>query len=130
MSPKEFSSIARRLMAVPTAPFFEHAVREVVEEIARENGLNTKRDRFGNVIVRLGDARAGRPLVLAAHMDHPGFEIVRRLDPRRWLARFSGGVPDAYFLRGTGVRLEPGGARARLGRRAGTGKLFKIELPP
>jgi putative aminopeptidase FrvX len=127
MSIKEFSDIARRLMVCPTAPFFEDGVRAAVEEICAENRLVCRRDPFGNVIVRLGGPKAGRPLVLAAHMDHPGFEIVHRLGPRRWLARFNGGVPDAYFRPGLGVCLEPGGTAARLGRRIGAERVFEIK---
>ena len=97
MNPKEFAAIARRLMSCPAAPYYEAGVRAVVELICTENGLAFQRDQFGNVIVRLGSTRAGRPFVLAAHMDHPGFEIVRPLGSRRWAARFNGGVPDSFF---------------------------------
>jgi hypothetical protein len=56
-------------------------------------------------------------LVLAAHLDHPGFEIVRSLPMGRWLARFQGGVPDRYLRAGIKVRLMPGSSAARLGKR-------------
>ncbi len=59
-------------------------------------------------------------------MDHPGFEIVRPLGSRRWVARFNGGVPDDYFHPGIPVRLLPGVIPARLGRRLGTGKQFEV----
>src|SRR5258705_12956883 len=73
MEPKELARLAGRLMSCPAAPFHEAGVRAVVELICAENHLNCERDGFGNVLVRLGDKSAGRPLVLAAHMDHPGF---------------------------------------------------------
>ena len=123
---KEFAVIAGRLMACPAAPFHEAGVRDVVEEICAEHDLPCKRDAFGNVLVRLGNATAGRPLVLAAHMDHPGFEIVRPLGERRWAARFDGGVPDNYFHAGIPVRLMPGAIPARLGRRLGEGREFEV----
>ena len=126
MNPKEFAGIARRLMSCPAAPFYEAGVRAVVEFICTENGLTFRRDQFGNVIVRLGSASAGRPFVLAAHMDHPGFEIVRPLGRRRWIARFNGGVPDSYFHPGIPVRLLPGDLPARLGKRFGTEKQFEV----
>jgi endoglucanase len=126
MNPREFVRLAQRLMACPAAPFHEAGVRAVVEVICAENGLACRRDRFGNVIVRLGSARSGRPLVLAAHMDHPGFEIVRPLGKGRWRARFNGGVPDSYFRPGTPVRLLPGAIPARLGKRLGRTKEFEI----
>src|SRR6185503_5230810 len=104
MKASEFSKIAGRLMRQPSVPFHEHAVRAEVEAICRENKLEFKRDKFGNVIVRLRTAKT-RAFVLAAHMDHPGFEIVKQLSPKKWLGKFLGGVPDEYFRPGVPVRL-------------------------
>lgn len=126
MDLEELIRLAGRLMSCPTAPFHEAGVRAVVEVICEENGLAAKRDRFGNVLVRTGKIGGGRPLALAAHMDHPGFEILRPLGPARWLAKFNGGVPDDYFNPGTPVRLHPGSTRARLGKRAGKEKQFEL----
>ena len=127
MTASEFSKIAGRLMRHPSAPFHEHAVRAEVEAICRENKLKFKRDKFGNVILRLRTAKT-RPFVLAAHMDHPGFEIVKQLSPKSWLAKFLGGVPDDYFRPGVPVRLMPQGAAAKLGRRPGKAKEFELHM--
>ena len=116
-------------MRHPAAPFHEHAVRDEVERICAEHRLDFKRDEFGNVIVRLRTAPKVRPIVLAAHMDHPGFEIVRRLSPTRWFARFLGGVPDSYFRKGIRVQLIPGETIAKLGARRGKVKEFEIHVP-
>jgi len=136
-------------MRHPAAPFHEQAVREEVERICAENRLDFERDEFGNVIVRLRTAPKTRPMVLAAHLDHPGFEIVRELSPTKWLARFLGGVPDEYFREGVPVRLmwgetppgselrravrgADGAARrpyhgaAKLGKRPGAAKEFEL----
>jgi putative aminopeptidase FrvX len=126
MDRKEFTQIARRLMLCPAAPFHEAGVRAEVETICSEHGLACRRDLFGNVIVRLGRSSPGKALVLAAHMDHPGFEIVKSSGKRRWVARFNGGVPDKYFKPGIPLRLLPGSEPARLGRRLGTPKEFEI----
>ncbi len=126
MNSKEFTTIAERLRCCPAAPFHEAGVRAVVELICTENGLNFKRDEFGNVLVRLGNASAGRPLVLAAHMDHPGFEIVRGLGGRRWVAQFNGGVPDSYFHPRIPVRLLPGNIAAHLGKKLAGKKQFEV----
>ncbi len=125
MDASEFTKLAGRLMKHPAAPFHEHAVRGEVEKICREQGLQFERDEFGNVIVRLKTA-ATRPFVLAAHLDHPGFEVVRRISSKRWHARFLGGVPDSYFRSGVSVRLMPGGDRAKLGPRRGKAKEFEL----
>jgi endoglucanase len=126
MSPKDFAALAQRLMACPAAPFHEAGVRAVVEGICAEHGLACERDAFGNVLVRLGGVAAGRPFVMAAHMDHPGFEIVRPLGARRWRARFNGTVPDMFFRAGVPLRLLPGVRAARLGRRVGAAKEFEV----
>src|SRR4026207_496981 len=66
VNPKEFASLAGRLMSCPAAPYFEAGVRAVVELVCTEHGLAFRRDPFGNVIVSLGHAAAGRPLGPAA----------------------------------------------------------------
>lgn len=126
MKPKEFSALAGRLLSCPTAPYHEADVRSAVEKICAEYKLSSCRDRFGNLIVRLQSAPAQRPLVLAAHLDHPGFEIVRSLAPNRWLVRFLGGVPDHYFREGIPLRLMPGATPATLGKRSGKEKQFEV----
>ncbi|HVV71147.1 MAG TPA: M20/M25/M40 family metallo-hydrolase [Verrucomicrobiae bacterium] len=126
-APRAFGELARRLLQHPTAPYHEHAVRLEAEHICALHGLDCERDRFGNLVVRLRNSKTGRPLVLAAHLDHPGFEIVRPLSPGRWIGQFQGGVPESYFRRGTALHLMPGRIPARLGnRRANARKEFEI----
>lgn len=115
-------------MCCPAAPFHEAGVREAVELLCAEHGLEFRRDPFGNVLIELMTARRARPLVLAAHMDHPGFEILRELAPGRWLARFNGGVASRYFRQGVPVRLLPGAIPAKILRRAGNETAKQFEL--
>jgi len=127
MTPQSFCSLARRLMKHPTAPYHEHAVRDEAEKICLEHNLPLERDPFGNLLVRWRPDPGRRPLVLAAHLDHPGFEILKQVSPRRWLARFRGGVGDSYFRRGIRLRLMPGRHSAILGRRNNrTERLFEL----
>jgi putative aminopeptidase FrvX len=118
--------IAGRLMHCPAAPYHEEAVRAEVEQICTEQNLDFKRDPFGNLLVRLQTAPRQRAFVLAAHLDHPAFEIIRPLAGQRWLGRFLGGVPDNYFRRGIPIRLMPGAVPGRLGRRTGSKKQFEL----
>lgn len=106
--------IAGRLMAHAAAPFFESAVRAEVLSICHENDLSVRTDRFGNALVEVRRGAKVRPLVLAAHMDHPGFEIFEQTNDRTFVARFNGGVPIDYFKPGTRVRLQPGNHPAKL----------------
>jgi endoglucanase len=89
--------LAQRLLTLPTAPYHEHAVRQAVLDVCREYDLPVESDRAGNLITRYG--RGGAPLVLMAHMDHPGFEALRG---RR--AEFFGSVPKEWFV-GAPVRF-------------------------
>jgi endoglucanase len=131
MTSRDFCKIAGRLMRQPAAPFHEHAVRGEVETICTEHGLPFERDRSGNVLVRWQTTRTFRPLALAAHLDHPGFEISNLKSQisntgKQIEARFLGGVPDNYFHRGIRVRLLPDGEPASLGKRIGKEKAFEI----
>ena len=74
---------------------------------ADERGLAHETDAAGNVVVRYGE---GVPLVLVAHLDHPGFHVVGDG------LVFKGGLGAAHALAGTPVRyfrrgeVEPIGA--------------------
>jgi endoglucanase len=118
---------ARRLMTCPAAPYFEQKVRAVVEAICEEHGLICKRDRYGNVLVAYQRGKSGRALALAAHMDHPGFEIIENLGGNRWRARFRGGVGDSYFRAGVAVRFLPQQAKGKLVERLEAEKEFVLE---
>lgn len=121
-----FLTVVRRLMRCPAAPFHEHSIRAEVETICAEHRLACRADRFGNLLVEQRRGKVGRPMALVAHLDHPGFDIVKRLDARRFHARFLGGVPRKFFRKGTGIRLLPGGDSARLGRPLDAGKEYEI----
>ena len=97
----------------------------MVEQICSEQALNWKRDSFGNVLVRLGRNSPGRPIVFAAHMDHPGFEVKGPLRRDRCEVQFNGGVPAKYFRSGVPLRLLPGNTPARLGTQTGAERCFE-----
>jgi endoglucanase len=102
--------IAARTMSRPAAPFREGAVIAWVREFAARNPhLMLRSDPIGNLELRRRGVRASAsPLVLGAHMDHPGFRALRskRLPGRRGFA------VDALFLGGVRREYFPG-ARAR-----------------
>jgi endoglucanase len=126
MNPEVFCKLAGRLMRHPAAPYHEHAVRAEVQSICGEHGLTSAMDRYGNVLVRLQTAKQQRPFVMAAHMDHPGFEVLPGKRNSR-LVRFQGGVPGSYFRTGINIRLMPGAIPAKLGKQVGNDRTFEIE---
>ncbi len=113
LSSPELLELVRRLMECPAVPYHETGVRAVATEIARENGLQHQQDRFGNLTVTTGEQ--GRPLILAAHLDHPGFAVLEKIDEFAWSAEFLGGVGEKYFVPGVPLRFHPGNVSGRLG---------------
>lgn len=120
MTPKDsslFLEIAKSLMSVPAAPYHEQAMSKVVRQICSDHKIQLRSTRCGNLIATVKKGKAGRPMVTAAHMDHPGFDIKKQLEPTQWKADFLGGVPDRYFKNSTRLRLQPGNHPALLGER-------------
>ena len=109
--------IAERLFTTPAAPYHEAAMQEQVREISREYKLPLVEDEFGNLLVTYENNPDLPPLVLAAHLDHPGFVIRRQAAPGKWIAEFLGGVGDAWFRPGIPLLLMPGRLSAVLGER-------------
>jgi putative aminopeptidase FrvX len=130
MDAKDFCAIAGQLMRCPAVAYHEDETRAAAQKICVEHGLAFKQDRFGNLLVRLCTDTKARPLVLSAHLDHPGFEIIRREANGKYLARFLGGVGDAYFEPGIKLRLMPGSIPARLGKAVKHPKEKQFYLEP
>ncbi|MEK6644132.1 MAG: hypothetical protein AABZ08_09500 [Planctomycetota bacterium] len=92
----------REVVNLPTAPFVESRVIAYIRDfVARRKPLRLTTDPFGNLLVRYTpprkSARLGRPILFAAHMDHPGFTATRMLDAKRVEADFRGWVSASYF---------------------------------
>lgn len=94
---------------LPTAPFVEGCVVDYIRRfVDRRPALSLRPDRFGNLLVtytppsnrptRTGTGeRTPRPVLFAAHMDHPGFRATEMLDRKRVRADFRGWVRASYF---------------------------------
>lgn len=102
------------LLALPTAPYNEgHVVDYLRRWAAARPAIRLTQDATGNLVLKLkrGTSR-GAPLVLAAHMDHPGFEARRMVGLRRLEASWLGWVHPDYFLK-TRVRFYSEGSWIR-----------------
>lgn len=111
--PARVLALAARTMACPTAPFREGNVIAWVREWAeKQPHLAVDADAHGNLSIRRRGVRATKsPLVLGAHMDHPGFRALRstRVGKRHRVdALFLGGVRPEFF-RGARARFDDGG---------------------
>jgi endoglucanase len=112
-SPVPLRDLVRDVVSIPTASYLEGGVRDYVRRFAQERGLEHSEDQYGNAYVRYQRGRARRPLVLGAHMDHPGF-VVSAVRGRRLDLEFRGGLSAGYG-KGELVRLYAGGDRGERG---------------
>ena len=79
--------LIRPILAQPTAPFHEDAVRaEILMQLAQIPSVRVEQDDFGNVIACYRGCSDHAEYAFAAHMDHPGFVG----------EEFLGGVPESY----------------------------------
>lgn len=99
MSKTPETSTLLELLALPTAPYNEgHVVDYIRRWAADRPAVKLSQDAVGNVVLKLERGPRGRSaLVLAAHMDHPGFEAKRMHGPRRLEADWLGWVHPDYF---------------------------------
>lgn len=103
MTPAARERLLRDLLSLPTAPFCEGAVINVVQQWAHREGLDFRRDEWGNVWLKAGGKQTPSPWILQAHMDHPGFVVTRQRGRRVW-TEFRGSVRKSFF-QGSRVRL-------------------------
>lgn len=85
----------RLIASLPTASFREEHVVAALRRFAEERGLAFSEVAGGNVLIEYRQGRGHRPLVLGAHMDHPGF-IVEAAKGRRLTLTFRGGMASTY----------------------------------
>jgi len=101
---KAYLNTFRRIVDLPTAPFAErHVVAYIRDFVARRPALRMGTDTFGNLLVeyrpprRPKGALRGRPILFAAHMDHPGFLAEAMIDATHVRAEWRGWVQARYF---------------------------------
>lgn len=87
----------KKVFSLPTAPFHEEHVSRFICECCRRWKLRLTADHYGNLKVVYKRGRGALPLAFMAHMDHPGFEVVR--GGKRALVTLLGGMNDKYFSR-------------------------------
>lgn len=110
-------ALARSITSLPTVPLVEELPRARCLAFAEERAsIDATVDGAGNALLRYGDP-ATRPLVLVAHLDHPGFTI----DP-------SGGPLHLTFHGGLALDAVRPGAAVELFRRGETEPVGRAEV--
>ena len=86
------------LTSIPTVAGHEDRVIEWIENwAARRKDVRMTRDKAGNVVLRSVVRTRKTPVVLTAHIDHPGFVVTSVDRSRRVGVEFRGGVHAPYF---------------------------------
>ena len=95
METSQLLETVRSILAQPTAPFHEDAVRgEICQLLAQCPHVTLEIDDFQNLIALYQNGESPARYAFAAHMDHPGFVG----------GEFMGGVPGSYLARKPPVR--------------------------
>lgn len=109
MAVPNLTTILKRILKQPTAPFHEYHVRDEIEALLKDcPHVKLKRDKFGNLLATYKNGKSKPTWVLGAHMDHPAF-VRSKEDSNGW--DFLGGVPAAEVEAGikAGLRAKPKG---------------------
>ncbi len=134
---KAHLDILKQMVDLPTAPFVEtHVVQYIRDFVAARPQLRLRRDRFGNLMVKYTPKRPvkkpGRPMLFAAHMDHPGFIARKMIDSRHVEAEWHGGVQWPYF-KDARIKFHTAGAWAKgriVAMKRAAGKKVAALAPP
>jgi putative aminopeptidase FrvX len=107
-------AVAEALLANPTVPLVEDLPIAHVLAVSADLGLAAERDAAGNVVVRYEGEGADldRPLVLVAHLDHPGFAVTETVGETVTL-EFRGGLLAANATPGAPLHLFERGGPSR-----------------
>ena len=106
---------------IPTVAGREQGVVEWVRAwVALRPELEVRADSAGNLVIQPCSlwGRAGAPVFITAHLDHPAFVVERIIGPCTLELAFRGGVMDAYFENAR-VRIHCAGTHSQPGRAVG-----------
>lgn len=123
-APQPLRELTREVLSIPTAAYLEGAVVRYLRRFAEERGLACSQDVYGNVSITYRRGRRRRPLLLGAHIDHPGF-VVTAVKGRRLTLEFRGGLSASYG-KGEPLRLYP----AAGGATTGTARITSVQSVP
>ena len=96
IDPDEVLAVLRRVAGPPTAPYHEWAVLDAIRGELESAGIPTRTDAFGQLHARVSAGAAKRPLIFAAHTDHPAFEVIEAAG-QSGKARVLGGFRQRVF---------------------------------
>ena len=119
--------LTREVISIPTAAYLEGAVVRYLRRFAEQRGLDCSQDVYGNVSITYRRGRRRRPLVLGAHIDHPGFVVIA-VKGRRLTLEFRGGL-SAEYGKGEPLRIYSAAGGAD-GATTGTARITSVQASP
>ena len=122
--PLPLRELTREVVSIPTVAYLEGAVVRYLRRFAAERGLDCSQDVYGNVSIIYRRGRRRRPLLLGAHIDHPGF-VVTAVKGRRLTLEFRGGL-SAQYGKGEPLRIYS----AADGTPGGTARISSVQSVP
>ena len=99
--------IVKDVLSLPTAPYHEGVVSNFIRDFADKRNIPVKSDPYGNLVARYRKGNGLKPVALAAHMDHPGFEVISgngRTGTAQWF-----GARDPIHFPGSRIMINSNG---------------------
>ena len=104
------------VLSLPTMSFHETAVATFVRWYSQGLGLDVAEDKAGNVLVRYAGGGKGS-VTFAAHMDHPGFEVVSSKGKTAVVALWGKVAPETFSGSKVVVYTDDGAFEGRIGKK-------------
>lgn len=86
------------ILSLPTAPFHEEAISAYIKDFCKRSKLPCSEDKHENLVVHYKHGRARQKVILTAHMDHPGFEVISS-NGKECVVGLLGGILPEHFIR-------------------------------
>ena len=97
-------SIFLELSSIPTTSFHENLVSDYIKKKLNEHEIDFSQDNWGNIEVLLA-GETNKEIVYISHMDHPGFEIVEKVQNNLYKAKTLGGLPKLCDVENTDLKI-------------------------
>ncbi|MBA47074.1 MAG: hypothetical protein CL893_03195 [Dehalococcoidia bacterium] len=96
-------SLFLELSNIPTTSFHEELISDFIKSELNKNQIDFIVDEWGNIEVLL-KGKSDKEIVYISHMDHPGFEIVEKIDGKLFKAKTLGGLPKLCDIENTNIK--------------------------
>lgn len=114
---KTSREILKSVLSLPTMSFHETAVATFIRWYLAGLGFKVREDRAGNILVSYRGTKAKSGVTFAAHMDHPGFEVISAKGRTATVALWGKVDPKTFSGARVIVYTKEGAVKGRIGKR-------------